>query len=56
MNSKKAKQLRRQVAGDPDMVGRVFADKDNVTTHLLHPTSHRKQYQLAKREDGRWKQ
>lgn len=49
MRGKRAKALRRAVTGDPDMAGRVFADKNNMRTWLLHPTSVRKQYQEAKR-------
>jgi hypothetical protein len=48
MRGKKARELRKMVAGDPDMEGRVFARGVNYTTHLLHPQSYRKQYQQAK--------
>lgn len=50
MNGRKAKELRRKAAGDPDMTGRVFAKGTNFTTYLLHPMSYRKQYQEAKKE------
>jgi hypothetical protein len=62
VNGKKCKALRRMVTGDPDMAGRVFArlerDKTgevhlNDTTHRLHPTSVRAQYQMAKKEVAR---
>lgn len=54
MNGKKAKRLRRNIAGDPDMDGRVFAKGENHTTWLLHPSSYRAQYQMAKKEAA-WK-
>jgi len=50
MNGKKAKKLRRMVTGDPDMTGRLFARGVNFTTHLVHPSSFRAQYQAAKKE------
>lgn len=69
MNGKKAKQLRRQVTGDPDMEGRIFVrkkvvacdivtheeyvDPKSMTTMILHPHSFRAQYQQAKKEIGR---
>jgi len=51
MNGKKSKRLRRMVAGDPDMEGRVFAKEGNLDTWRLHPTSMRVQYQAAKKEE-----
>ena len=48
-NGKKAKRLRRQVTGDPDMDGRTFAKRDNITTWMLHPHSERAQYRELKR-------
>lgn len=48
MNGKKAKKLRKQVTGDPDMVGRMFAVDTNFTTHHLHPSSERAQYKKMK--------
>jgi hypothetical protein len=53
VNGKKAKKLRRMVAGDPDMDGRVFAKHENMSTWMLHPTSYRKQYQQMKKEAAR---
>jgi len=69
MRGKKAKQLRRQVTGDPDMEGRLFVrkkvaacdwltheeivDRKSLTTWMLHPTSFRAQYQMAKKEAAR---
>ena len=41
MSGKRAKALRRRVTGDPDMTGRTFAKRDNVTTWQNHPHSFR---------------
>ena len=65
MNGKKAKRLRRRVAGDPDMDGRLFArqkviacdiithqdivDPKSLRTFLNHPDSYRAQYKQAKK-------
>lgn len=49
MNGKKAKQLRRQTTGDPDLSGRLFAREGNLDTVRHHPHSRRAQYQQAKK-------
>lgn len=49
MSGKRAKALRRRVTGDPDMMGRTFAKRDNLTTWMLHPHSERAQYRELKR-------
>ena len=67
MNGKKAKKLRRQVTGDPDMKGRFFArtrvikeddgtervDPKSLRTFILHPHSERAQYRELKRRSTR---
>ncbi|MEW6186182.1 MAG: hypothetical protein AB1585_10640 [Thermodesulfobacteriota bacterium] len=50
MNGKKARALRKQACGDPDLNGRLFAKEGNLETVLHHPQSFRGQYREAKKK------